>query len=148
MKLVLAALAAAVVVAASATVATAAPASHSGASAATSLCSVARDVAKSLVRVTSVQDAATATPATLRANWTKIVAAEPRLLRAASGSMKTNLRKVFGFVNVFVADLKQANWHVAGLGPKMPSLVAYANRVEPQLNAVKTYFRKTCKFAV
>ena len=128
--------------------ANASPALNSSGVATSSLCSVARGVAKDIVNSTSVTKAAALSPADLKTTYEKIAAAEPALLASASGPIKRDLKPVFRFVNVLVADLKKVNWRIAGLAPQFTTLTAGAAKIQPQLNAAQAYFKKTCKLAV
>lgn len=140
-----AALAAVVAVLALAAAAVAPPAQATSASTA-SLCSVAKGVAKDIVRSASITANRTLTPAQVKTIYLTIQKSEPALLGAASGPMKANLRKVFAFVNVVIADFKQANWEPAGMVKFIPSLLPRVKAVASPLNAVGKYFRTTCKF--
>jgi hypothetical protein len=123
-----------------------APASRAAAAGSTSLCSVAKGVAGSIEHSASFSANQKMTPARLKTFYLTIQKSEPALLGAASGTMKTNLRKVFAFVNVVIADYKQVNWQTAGMLKFLPSLEPKAKAVQKPLNAVGTYFKKTCKF--
>ena len=125
--------------------ATAAPASRSTRAVAGSMCGVSKTVAGDIAHSTSLVGPAS-TPAYLKTVYGKIQAAEPTILAAASGGLKTDFQDVFGFVNTIIADLKQANWNVVGLAPHEKSLTAAANKVGPQLAAIKRYYDNSCKF--
>jgi hypothetical protein len=111
----------------------------------TRLCTVARGVAADLKRSATISNAQMSRTR-LKALYTKIAQAEPALLAASSGAIKTDLRQVFGFVNVVIADLKKANWTFAGLAPYAADLSARAAKVKHPLDALDAYFTKTCKF--
>jgi hypothetical protein len=123
----------------------AAQSSTSARTTAADLCSAARSVASQIVTSTSVSNIATA-PSNLKATYLKIQAAEPSLLSAASGPQKTELKQVFGFLNLVIADLKKANWSVAALAPQFSTLEAKGAAVQKPLNALDLYFKNTCKF--
>ena len=123
-----------------------APPSRAADTRATSLCSVARGVAQDVVRSASLAANRTLTPTQVKAMYLTIQKNEPALLRASTGSMKANLRKVFLFVNVVITDFKQVNWQPAGMLRFIPSLVPRAKAVAKPVNAVGNYFRHTCKF--
>jgi hypothetical protein len=114
----------------------------------TSLCTAAKGVAHQLVQSTDIQANEALTPAQLKAVYTTIVNAEPSLLAAASGRIKTHLRLALNFVNLVDADFKKANWKVAVLAPQLPTLVPAAKKAQPHLLALKTYFNSTCHLGV
>lgn len=114
---------------------------------AASFCSVSRDVAKALVRATKGLSAASL-PTQLETKYTLIVHAEPKLLGAAPGSLKRDLRKVFSFVNLVYAKLKSANWQIAGLASSIGVLEAKAKQAEPAVTRLGHYYRTTCRFHV
>ncbi len=93
-------------------------------------CSTARSVARSIVNSTTLPSGRV-TPAALETAYTKVAAAEPSLLATAPTSLKPDLRPVFGFINVLIADFKQANWRVANLTPQLPTLAAQVRQGEP-----------------
>jgi hypothetical protein len=113
---------------------------------ATSLCSVAKGVAKDIVNSTTFSK--TVTPANLKTTYLKIKAAEPALLGASSGALKTDLRQVFGFVNVVIADFQKVNWQPSGIVQYLPSLAPKAQKVDRPLKTLKVYFATTCKLDV
>jgi hypothetical protein len=120
---------------------------RSGASA-TSLCSVAKSVARDIVNSTSISSKAGVSAANLKTTYLKIKAAEPSLLGASSGALKTDLRQVFSFVNVVIVDFQKVNWQPSGILPYLPSLLPRAQKVEKPLQVVKGYFENTCKLHV
>ena len=122
----------------------AAPSSTSTRAVAADLCSTARGVATDIVRGTSVTSLG-ATPATLKATYLKLQAAEPALLSSASGAQKTELTQVFGFLNLLIADLKKANWKAAGLAGQIGPLEAQSLKTKKPLQALEKYFTQTCK---
>jgi hypothetical protein len=77
-----------------------------------------------------------------------VQAAEPSLLAAATGSVKTNLRPVFGLINVIVVDYRKAGWNPAGMVKYMPALLPRWKAVTSQLQALRRYFRGTCHIDV
>jgi hypothetical protein len=109
-------------------------------------CSVSRAVARNIAGVTKVDQAAT--PATLKATWGAIAAAEPALKASATGSIKANLLPVLAFVNVVVADLKKVDWQVTGLAPYGATLLAGAQRIKPNVAVLDRYYRTTCHLHV
>ncbi len=117
----------------------------SGRMAAADLCSAARSVASNLSQSTSLTQQVAASPASLKAIYLKLQAAEPSLLASSSGSLKTDLTQVFGFLNTLVADLKKANWKATALAPQFVTLEAQAVKVKKPLNALESYFKNTCK---
>jgi hypothetical protein len=121
----------------------AAPASMSAVTAATDLCSAARNVAGGLTHATSLTQG-NITPATLKTAYTKLQAAEPSLLASSSGALKADLTQVFAFLNLLVADLKKANWKVAGLAGQLPGLEVQAVKAKKPLQALDNYFTNTC----
>src|SRR5579862_3482088 len=125
--------------------ATAAPASRSTRAVAGSMCGVSKTVAGDIAHSTSLVGPAS-TPSYLKTVYGKIQAAEPTILAAASGKLKTDFRDVFRFINIVIGDLKQANWSVLGLAPHEKALLAAEKKVEPQLTALKRYYNTTCKF--
>jgi len=88
------------------------------------------------------------TPAALKTAYTKVAAAEPSLLATEPASLKPHLRPVFGFINVLIADWKQADWKIANLQPKLPTLAAQARKVNPHIRVVQAYLDNTCKLGV
>ena len=113
-----------------------------------SLCSTAKSVAHDIINAASLSANAAASPARLKAIYTTIVNAEPALVGSASGSIKSDLRKVLAFVNVVDADLKKANWHASALAPQLPTLLPQAQKVAPQFQRLKVYFNTTCHLGV
>src|SRR5438045_350043 len=91
-------------------------------SAAASLCSVSKAVATDLAHSTSISP--TSTPAGLKRVYGKLESAKPALIGAASGSLKTDMRKVFGFVDLANTDLEKVNWQISQLVPYVPALLA------------------------
>jgi hypothetical protein len=135
------------VVCAAALAAAVVPARAAAAPSGSRLCSVAHGVAADIVRSTSFAGTRV-TPAKLRIVYTKVQASEPALRAAASGRIKTDLKPVLAWINVLVADLKKANWQTSKMLPYYASLAAGATRIEPQIDALRTYFRSTCKLDV
>lgn len=127
--------------------ATAAPTSFSSRVAASSLCTVARGVAKDIVNSTSVSNGK-ANPANIKATYEKIAAAEPALLGASSGALRSDLHQVFGFVNLVIADFKKVDWSPAGMAQYVPTLLPRAAQVQKPLHTLELYFHKTCKLDV
>jgi hypothetical protein len=112
-----------------------------------SFCGVARGVAKDIVSSTTMAKRRV-NPTDIMITYKKVHAAEPALLAAAPSPVKSRLRPVFGFVNLVIADYKKVNWDPSALGPFLPSLAARGVKIEPQLQALRTYFRTTCKIDV
>jgi hypothetical protein len=114
----------------------------------TSLCVAAKGVARQIVESANITANESLTPAQLQAIYTTIVRAEPSLLAAASGPIKTHLRLALNFVNLVDADFKKANWKVAALMPQLPTLLPAAKKAQPHLLALRTYFDSTCHLGV
>jgi hypothetical protein len=112
-----------------------------------SFCSTARSVAKSIVDSTTLPKGQV-TPAALRTVYTKVADAEPALLATQPASLKPHLRPVFGFINVLIADYKQAGWKIGNMTAQLPTLAAQAQRVSPHIRVVKAYLNNTCKLDV
>jgi hypothetical protein len=112
-----------------------------------SFCGVARGVARDIVNSTSLSKGAVSR-ADIRTTYLKIAAAEPALLASAPAPVKVDLRPVFGFVNVLIADFKKASWSIEGLAPYVPALLPRAQAIQPQLHRLRTYFKTTCKLDV
>lgn len=125
----------------------AAPSSHSASERAGSFCGVARGVARDILNSTTISNGRVA-PANVKATWLRVAAAEPALLASAPKPIKADLRPVFGFVNLLIADYKKVNWQASGLAPYAPTLIARARAIQPQLHALKVYFNTTCKLNV
>jgi hypothetical protein len=132
---------------AAAVAAAALPARAAAAPSGTRLCSVAHGVAADIVHSTSFAGTRV-TPTKLRIVYTKIQASEPALRAAASGRIKADLTPVLGWINVLVTDLEKADWRTSRMLPYYASLAAGAQRIEPQIDALRTYFRSTCKLDV
>jgi hypothetical protein len=143
----LAPIAATVVLAAAALAGSASAATRSNATS-TSLCSAAKGVAHQIVESANVTANEGLTPAQLKAVYTTIVKAEPSLLAAASGPIKSHLQLALNFVNLVDADFKKANWKAAALAPQLPTLLPAAKKAQPHLLALKTYFDSTCHLGV
>jgi hypothetical protein len=116
---------------------------------ANSLCSYGKSVAKALIQsgqlITPKAGESLATlESQLKTNMLRIQAAEHGLIAASSGSIRTDLVKVFAFDNFVIAKLKAANWNFAALASQAAALEAKAQAVKPQLLALKAYFNK-CK---
>jgi hypothetical protein len=122
--------------------ATAAPASSAHAA---SLCSVAKGVAADIAAATSFSPGSSVTPAKLKIVYTKVAAAEPSMLGAASGKQKADLQAVFSLINTIKADFEKANWQPGAIVRFVPALVPRVQRLKPQITRVRTYFRATCK---
>jgi hypothetical protein len=112
-----------------------------------SFCGVARGVARDILNSTTVSNGRVS-PANLKATYLRIAAAEPALLSSAPKRIKADLRPVFGFVNLLIADYKKANWNVSGLAPYASTLVARGRAIQAPLQALKVYFKKICKLNV
>jgi hypothetical protein len=112
-----------------------------------SLCSVSKSVAANIAGSTDTKNIA-GSPTKLKAFWGKIQSAEPTILGAASGSMKTHLTHVFAFVNTVIGDLNKVNWNYTALLPQEQTLENKAAQVAPDLKVVKTYYTKTCNLKV
>lgn len=111
-----------------------------------SLCSVSRAVATQLARATSLNQ--TATPAGLKKAYEALESAKPALIGAASGTIKTDLRRVFSFLDLVTSDLEKANWKVANLAPYFPALIAKEKAVAPSFKRLTTYYRTKCHFKI
>lgn len=125
----------------------AATAARSSAARSADLCGASKSVAASIVSSTNTKNIA-GSPTQLKAFWGKVKNAEPTVLAAASGKRKTQLTHVFGFVNTVVGDLNKVNWNYTALLPDEKSLVAQANKVAPDLKALKAYYNNVCHLAV
>jgi hypothetical protein len=125
--------------------AAAASSARSSSRAPASFCTVARGVARDIASSTQLSAVASASPADLRATYTRIAAAEPALLAAASGPLKVHARQVFAFLSVLIGDLRRAKWSFAAVAPRLKTLVPAANKAAPHLKAVERYLRTTCK---
>jgi hypothetical protein len=110
-----------------------------------SFCGVARGVARDIVNSTAMSNA---TPANIKIFYEKIAAAEPALLASAPGPVKSELRPVFGFVNLIIVDYKKVSWNPRRMGPYLPTLVARGRTVQAPLHALKVYFNTTCHLNV
>jgi hypothetical protein len=119
--------------------------SRSGPDGARSFCGVARGVARDIVNSTSTSNA---TPANIKVVYEKIAAAEPALLSSAPRRIKSDLRPVFGFINLVIVDYKKVGWTPSRMGPYLPTLVARGRTVQAPLHALKVYFNGTCHLNV
>jgi hypothetical protein len=122
----------------------AAPASSSRPRAA-SLCSASKGLAANILQSASISTIAE-TPQGVPSYYGKIATAEPSLDAAAKGKLADDLKKVFPVINVLINDLTQAHWDPAGLPPYEAQLLTDAAKIKPQLSALETYYRKTCRF--
>jgi hypothetical protein len=149
MKLAPVALALALVVLTGSSTATAgaAPSTRAGRDTARSFCGVARGVARDIVNSTSISNGRVV-PANIKTTYEKIAAAEPALLASAAAPIKSDLRPVFGFVNLVIADFQRVNWNPSGISPYLPTLIARSRSVQRPLHAVKVYLNTTCKLDV
>jgi hypothetical protein len=118
--------------------------SRSSREAAGSFCAVARGVARDIVSSTAIVNGHLV-PAKIKVIYEKIAGSEPALLASAPGPIKSDLRPVFGFVNLLIVDFKKVNWNPAGLAPYASTLTARAKTIQKPLNALKAYFKTTCK---
>jgi hypothetical protein len=125
----------------------AAPASSSSRPRAASLCSASKGLAANIVQSASISTIA-GTPQGAPSYYEKIATAEPALDSAARGKLAHDLRKIFPVINLLINDLKRAHWDPAGLAPYEAQLLTDAAKIKPQLKALETYYRKTCKFDV
>jgi hypothetical protein len=110
-----------------------------------SFCGVARGVAHDIVNSTAMSNA---TPTNIKIFYEKIAAAEPALLSSAPRRVKSELRPVFGFVNLIIVDYKKVAWTPSRMGPFLPTLVARGRTVQAPLHALKVYFNGTCHLNV
>jgi hypothetical protein len=127
-----------------ATSAGASPSSQSSPERAGSFCGVAKGVARDILNSTTVSNGRVS-PANIKATYLRIAAAEPALLSSAPKRIKADLRPVFGFLNLLITDYKKVNWNPSGLAPYAPTLLARAQAIQPPLQALKVYFKSTCK---
>ena len=74
------------------------------------------------------------------------MSAEPSIKPSAPGSLKGDVNRVYVAATAINADLKKANWNVAGLLPYVSSLNAQMTRAKPSLNRLDNYWHGTCKF--
>jgi hypothetical protein len=126
--------------------ATAAGAAPTGArSSGASFCAVSKGVAQYLVNLES-QLSSASSPTRTKAVWGAIISAEPSLKSSAPGSLKGDVNRVYVAATAINADLKKANWSVAGLLPYVSSLSAQMTKAKPSLNRLDNYWRGTCKF--
>jgi hypothetical protein len=125
--------------------ATAASASPTAArSSGANFCAVSKSVAKYLVNLES-QLRSASSPTRTKAVWGTIMSAEPSIKSSAPGSLKGDVNRVYVAATAINADLKKANWNVAGLLPYVSSLNAQMTRAKPSLNRLDNYWRGTCK---
>ncbi len=110
-------------------------------------CSTARSVARSIVTSTTLPKGQV-TPAALKTAYTKVADAEPSLLATQPKSLKPHLRPVFAFINVLIADYKQADWKIGNMTAQLPALAAQAQRVNSHIRIVRAYLNNTCKLDV
>jgi hypothetical protein len=126
--------------------ATAAGASPTGArSSEANFCAVSKGVAQYLVNLQS-QLGSASSPTRTKAVWGAIMSAEPSIKSSAPGSLKGDVNRVYVAATAINADLKKANWNVAGLLPYVSSLNAQMTKAKPSLNRLDNYWRGTCKF--
>jgi hypothetical protein len=110
----------------------------------TSLCSVSRTLATQLAHTTSLNQAST--PSGLKKAYTGLERAKPSLIGAAHGTLKTDMRRVFSFVDLVTTDLKKVNWQISQLTPYFPALLAKVQAVKPSFTRLNTYYRTKCHF--
>jgi hypothetical protein len=110
----------------------------------TSLCSVSRALAAQLAHSTSLNQ--TATPAGLKKAYEGLERAKPTLIAVAHGPIKSDLRRVFSFVDLVTADLKKVNWQIAKLAPYVPALLVKVQAIKPSLTRLDAYYRTKCHF--
>ena len=109
------------------------------------LCSASKPVAASIVSSTNFSNP-TSSLSNLKNTYTKIEAAEPSLLAAASGSpYEADLKAVFPVLNNLIGILQAAHWSLLGLAPHVTALEADAAKVKKPLAALSAYFKHTCK---
>src|SRR5262249_60451506 len=87
------------------------------------------------------QIAPASSPARTKAVWGAIMSAEPSIKSSAPGSVKGDVNRVYVAATAIDADLKKANWSVAGLLPYVSSLNAQMTRAKPSLNRLDNYWR-------
>ncbi len=113
-----------------------------------SLCGVGKSIASSLQSSAAVTPTAgtslQALGAQLKVSFTRIKGAEKIVLANASGSIKGHLEKVFAFDNMIYAKLAAANWNILVFAKNAQSFTAQAQKLKPDLAAIKAYFAK-CK---
>src|SRR5262249_57818752 len=101
-------------------------------------CAVSKSVAQYLVNLQS-QLTSASSPARTKAVWGAIMSAEPSIKSSAPGSVKADVNRVYVAATVINADLKKANWNVAGLLPYVSSLNAEMTKAKPSLNRLDNY---------
>jgi hypothetical protein len=111
---------------------------------AASFCSVSKGVAHNLVNLENELKSAPP-PTRLKAEYVTILSAEPSLKSSVPGNLKVQLNSVLGLANTIAADLKAANWNIAGLAPHYSSLTVQFTKVKPSFNTLSTYWQGTCK---
>jgi hypothetical protein len=111
----------------------------------TDLCSAAKPVAASIVSSTSFSNPG-ASLSNLKNTYTKIQAAEPSLLSAASGTpYEADLKAVFPVLNSLIGILQKAHWSVLALAGHVTTIEGDAAKVKKPLAALSAYFKNTCK---
>ena len=142
-RMVVALVATALLVLGSATAAGAAPTGARSSEA--NFCAVSKGVAQYLVNLES-QLRSASSPTRTKAVWGAIMSAEPSIKSSAPGRLKRDVNRVYVAATAINADLKKANWNVAGLLPYVSSLNAQMTKATPSLNRLDNYWRGTCKF--
>ena len=126
----------------------AAGASPSGAGSSTgNFCGASKGVAQYLVSLSN-QLSSRPGPTKLKAEFGVITRAEPALKSSAPASLKGHVNLVLSFANLVGADLKKANWNIAGLLPYVATLQVQEAKIKPSINALDRYYRTTCKFNI
>jgi hypothetical protein len=110
-------------------------------------CGVSKNIAVNLGNLSNTLRSASS-PTQLKAKWGAIISAEPKLKSSAPASLKGNLNTVLTLANNIDTDLKKANWSITGLLPYMGTLTVQLTKATPSINALKQYYRTTCKFDV
>ena len=132
-----------------------------GASAATrssvgteSFCSVSKSVVKQLVATAdSLKDTATVAQrqAELKTQFTTIKNAEGPLRSSVPHKLKSKLGTVLRLVDLVNTKLSAVSWNFAALAQQpatVAAIEAAGGRADVAIPALKTYYRKTCKFKV
>jgi hypothetical protein len=127
-----------------------AAAAPAGPASSASLCVVAKGVAQAFTIVPSTATLSTAqSQAVLKKNLGKIVSAKSRLVSASPATLKADMKRVIAAYALLKKDLAGVNWNFAALATKPTVVLALEKtfvKTKGSFTRVTRYFRKTCKY--
>jgi hypothetical protein len=133
---------------------TASASTRSHAAASSSFCSASKSIAEEIASIagsTSSAQSFSQLGTEAKAELTSIKQAEPGLKSTVPKRLKHSLAVVLNLVNVVYTEYSAAGWNLLKLGrsPQAMGAIEKAQTgVTPASDALRAYYRKTCKFKV